>query len=116
MALAKSGTRKRRIQVNVSLSDEAAELLRAETKRLRTKATTLAKELLEHALAERTGRGEDVMTQELEQLRAEIRALKRDHFNATLKLLQQSGMSAAEVRAWAEKRLKKPPNSGREEA
>jgi hypothetical protein len=105
MPLANRGVRKRRNQFNVSLGDESAGLLRAEAKRLRTDATTLARNLLEHALAERTGRSDGV-AQALDQVREEVRALRRSHINATMKLLQRGGMSDEAVVKWAKAKMK----------
>ncbi len=72
---------------------------------MRTKATTLARRLLERALIERAGDGGREVDA-VKEVRADLQTLIRAHYNATLKLLRQSGMSAEEVTAWAKKRLK----------
>jgi hypothetical protein len=82
-------------------------LLEAQRKRLRIPGrATLAKELLEHALAERTSHGVDA-AHGLEELRADVRALRRAHHNSVLKILSTAGrMSKEEVEKWAEKWIK----------
>jgi hypothetical protein len=81
--------------------------LEAQRKRLRIPGlATLAKEILEHALAERVSYGARE-AQGLEELRADMRALRRAHHNAVLKILSTAGrMSRDEVEKWARERMK----------
>jgi len=106
-ALARSGKRSPRNQFNLTLQAESAAQLRTEAKRLRTKATTLATRLLEHALAERAGDASRELDG-LNKLRADVQALIRAHHNATLKLLVLTGkMTVVEANAWAKRHLKR---------
>jgi len=115
MALAKrpresTGNSSRKVarnQLNLTLSDDAMRQLESQRKRLRIPGrATLAKELLEHALAERASHGAGE-AQGLEELRAEVRALRRAHYNAVLKILSTAGrMSREDVEKWATKWMK----------
>src|SRR5690348_14832525 len=94
-------------QFGITLSDEASKVLRARADRLKTAPATLAAQLLEEALARRSApRGTD--SEVLLSLRRELAALRDAHHDATLKILNTAGgMSVAEVRKWAERRLKR---------
>jgi len=113
----KSKTRKPREprpnQFGVTLSEDCARLLRERAEELDLRATTLAKRLLEQALTDRVldeggSRASENTRGPLEKLQADLQALSRAHYNATLKLLRMAGgMSAAEVTAWAKRHLDK---------
>ena len=119
-------------QFNVTLGTEDAALLRARAAELDLYPTTLAKQLLEKALAEREASrvasrpapepggtpGEEVL-EILEKLRTELLLLRKAHYNATKELLSRSGptvrkartrMSVREIEEWAEKHLLMKPS------
>ena len=105
MALGRRNRTPRPRQFGITLSEERANLLRAEAERLKLKPTTLAAQLLEQALNERSG-APDLVRRTLDELRGEVHQLARAHFNATLKLLRTAGgMSVAEVGDWAKRHL-----------
>ena len=101
-------------QFGITLGEKYAELLRANAGELNESPTTLGGRLLEKALAERETSleegskavdGKEGLLKELRTLRKELVALRKMHHNATVKLLNLSGMSAAEVTAWAKRHL-----------
>ena len=96
----------RKNQFGVTLPREHADLLRRQAARLKVKETTLAGNLLREALTERESPHE-VGGDGLGELLAELRALRAAHHVATLKLLEESGMSVEAVMAWGKKHLGK---------
>lgn len=95
----------RRAQFGITLTERGASLLRSQADRLKVRPTTLAAQLLEQALDDRTA-PPDHGRELLEAVRAEVASLARAHHNVSLKLLRTAGqMSTVEVGEWAKRYL-----------
>ncbi len=95
-------------QFGITLSEGAANVLRAKAARLRTPPATLAAQLVEEALAQKLGGGARDDRALLQAILRELSVLGHDQYASTVKILSKAGgMPGDEIERWASRRLKR---------